>query len=131
MLFWFIFELNLKAIYSSLNFCIHVPCEIGNSFTYEKKNEKTLWPLFKDGFQLPQGYCHFDEAVYFLPLSFQIFLVLILSTSEGWKVEWTLELPSRFEHGTPGLEIQCLRGIEKVPLFALTNVYLNTLLCNK
>ena len=45
--------------------------------------KKTLWPLFKDGVQLPQGYSHFEEAVYFLPLSSQKFLVLILPTSEG------------------------------------------------
>ena len=45
--------------------------------------KKTLWPLFKDGVQLPQGYSHFEEAVYFLPFSSQKFLVLILSTSEG------------------------------------------------
>ena len=42
---------------------------------------KTLWRLFMDGVQLPQG--SFEEAVYFLSLSSQIFLVLILSTSEG------------------------------------------------
>ena len=28
--------------------------------------KKTLWPLFMDGVQLPQGYSHFEEAVYFL-----------------------------------------------------------------
>ena len=33
--------------------------------------KKTLWPLFVDGVQLPQGYSHFKEAVYFLPLSSQ------------------------------------------------------------
>ena len=47
-------------------------------------------------------------AVYFLPLSSQEFLVLILPTSEGWKVESTLEPPSGFEHGTPGLGMQRL-----------------------
>ena len=47
-----------------------------------------------------------QEAVYFLPLSSQKFLVLILSTSEGCKAESTLEPPSSFEHGTPGLGIQ-------------------------
>ena len=61
-----------------------------------------------DGVQLPQGKSHFEEAVYFLPISSQIFLVLILSTSEGWKAESTLEPPSGFEHRTPGLEIQHL-----------------------
>ena len=60
-----------------------------------------------DGVQLPQGYSHF-EAVYFLPFSSQQFLVLILSTSEGWKAESNLEPPSGFEHGTPGLGIQHL-----------------------
>ena len=61
-----------------------------------------------DGVQLPQGYSHFEEAVYFLPLSSQIFLVLILSTSEGWTTELTLEPPNGFEYGTSGLGIQRL-----------------------
>ena len=61
-----------------------------------------------DGVQLPQGYSHFEEVVYFLPQSSQKLLVLILSTSEGWKAELTLELPSGFEHGSPGLGIQHL-----------------------
>ena len=47
-----------------------------------------------DGVQLPQG--QFEEAFYFLPLSFQKFLVLISSTSKGWKTESTLEPPSGF-----------------------------------
>ena len=47
------------------------------------KKKKTLWPLFMDGVQLPQGLSHFEEAVYFLPLSSQKFLVLNLSTSGG------------------------------------------------
>ena len=68
--------------------------------------KKTLWPLFMDG--PPQGYSHFEEAVYFLPFSSQKFLVLILSTTEGWKAESTLEPPSGFEHGTPGSGIQRL-----------------------
>ena len=58
--------------------------------------KKTLWPLFMDGVKLPQGYSHFEEAIYFLPFSSQKFLVLILSTSEGWKAESTLEPPSGF-----------------------------------
>ena len=37
----------------------------------------SLWPLFIDGVQLPQGYSHFEEAVYFLPMSSQKFLVLV------------------------------------------------------
>ena len=54
--------------------------ENNNLLTLKKK---TLWPLFMDGVQLPQGLSHFEEAVYFLPLSSQKFLVLILSTSGG------------------------------------------------
>ena len=61
-----------------------------------------------DEVQLSQGYSHFEETVYFLPFNFQKFLVLILPTSEGWKAESTLEPPSGFEHGTPGLGIQRL-----------------------
>ena len=61
-----------------------------------------------DGFQLAQSLCHFKETVYFLPLSSQKFLVLILSTLEGWKAVSTLEPPSGFEHKTPGSGIQSL-----------------------
>ena len=35
---------------------------------------------------------------------FPEFLLLILSTSEGWRVESTLEPPSGFEHGGPELK---------------------------
>ena len=61
-----------------------------------------------DGVQLLQDYSHFEEAVYFITISSQKFLVLILSTSEGWKAESTLEPPNDFDHETPGLEIQHL-----------------------
>ena len=54
-----------------------------------------------DGVHLPQGYSHFEEAVYFITLSFQKFLTLILSTFEEWKAELTLESPIGFEHLTP------------------------------
>ena len=35
------------------------------------KKKQTLSPLFMDGVQLPQGWSHFEEVVYFLPLSSQ------------------------------------------------------------
>ena len=54
-----------------------------------------------DGVQLPQGWSHFEEAVYFSPE----IPGLILSTSEGWKAESILEPPSGFEQGIPGLGI--------------------------
>ena len=75
---------------------------------FSLKKIKTLWPLFIDGVELPQGYSHFEEAVYFLLFSSQKVLVLILSTSEGLKAESTLEPPCGFEHGTPGLKTQRL-----------------------
>ena len=68
-----------------------------------------------DGVQLPQGYGHFEEAVYFLPFSSQKFLALILSTTEGWKAKSALEPPSGFEHGTPELEIQRLNHLATAP----------------
>ena len=57
--------------------------DAASGMSSSKKTLKTLWPLFMDGVQLPQGYSHFEEAVYFLPFSSQKFLVLNLSTSEG------------------------------------------------
>ena len=40
-------------------------------FLQNIKSNKTSWLLFMDGVQLPQGYSHFEEVVYFLPLSSQ------------------------------------------------------------
>ena len=48
---------------------------------------------------------HYEEAAYFLPISSQIFLVLIRLILEGWKAESILEPTSGFEHGTPELGI--------------------------
>ena len=61
-----------------------------------------------DGVQLPQGYSHFEEAVYFLPFSSQKFLVLILSTSEGWKAESTLKRHFKFSNSFTGKSIDKL-----------------------
>ena len=60
-----------------------------------------------DGVQQPQGFNQFKEAVYFLPLSTQK-LVLILLTSGGWRAELTVEPLSGFEHRIPRLGIQRL-----------------------
>ena len=51
-----------------------------------------------DGVQLLQDLSHFEEAAYFITLSSQKFMVLVLSTSEGLKAESTLELPNGFDH---------------------------------
>ena len=55
--------------------------------------------LFMDRVQLPQGQRHFEEAIYFLPVSCQKYLVLILSTSEGCKAELILKPPSGLNVG--------------------------------
>ena len=52
-----------------------------SALTTKKKNCMTTF--FIDGVQLPQGYSHFEEEVYFLLFSSQKYLVLIFSTSEG------------------------------------------------
>ena len=49
---------------------------------------------------------HYEEIVYFLPISPQEFLVPIQSTSEGWKAALTLAPSSGFELRTSGLGIQ-------------------------
>ena len=54
---------------------------------------------------------HYKEAVYFLPLSSQEFLVLNWSTSDRWKVELNLEPSSDFEPGTPGLGMKRLNHL--------------------
>ena len=70
---------------------------------------------------------HFEEAVYFLPLSSQIFLVLILSTLEGLKTASTLEPRSGFEQGTPGLGIQRLNHFLRMFGFFLENILVHYL----
>ena len=51
---------------------------------------------------------HYEEAVYFLSLISQKFLVLIWPNQEGWKAESTLEPLSGFELATPVLGTQRL-----------------------
>ena len=51
---------------------------------------------------------HFEEAVYFLPLSSQKLLVLIWLTTEKLKSDSTFEQSSGFEHRTSRLVIQQL-----------------------
>ena len=70
--------------------------------------KKLSGPFLMDGVQLQQLQNHYEKKVYFLPLIALEILVHIWSTKEGWKAESTLEPPSGFEHGTPGLGIQHL-----------------------
>ena len=77
-----------------------------------------------DRVQLPQGWSHFENAVYFLPLSSQKFLVLILSTSEGerlirhWShpvvlntgtLDWESSALTKYHTATPNNGLKCLR----------------------
>ena len=57
--------------------------EVESKIHDHAKKTTTFWHLFMDGVQLPKGWSHFEGAVYFLPLSSQKFLVLILSTLKG------------------------------------------------
>ena len=87
------------------------------SITCPKITIETLKKNFlKKNFTIPFYRWGSAATVYFLPLGSQKFLVLTLSTSEGWKAESTLEPASGFEHGTPGLGIQRLKvwNISKV-----------------
>ena len=61
-----------------------------------------------DEVQLFQSYRATSRRQFILPLSPQKIMVFISLTSEGWKAKLTLEPPSGFEHGTPGLGIQRL-----------------------
>ena len=70
------------------------------------KNLKLYGPFLWMGSTVSRLQSHYEEAVYFLPLSPQEILVPIYSISEEWKDELNLELPSSFEPGTPGLGIQ-------------------------
>ena len=62
-----------KFVKSTLAMPIHAWSHTTNIMWPNFKKKQTLWPLFMDGVQLPQGYSHFEEAVYFLPLSSAIF----------------------------------------------------------
>ena len=86
--------------------CTYTMVETGAMALWYLK--KTLWFLFMDRVQLSQGY----RATLRRPFTFyhsggaQEVLVLIWSTSEGWKAGLTLEPPSGFEPETPGLGIK-------------------------
>ena len=71
-------------------------------------NNKLYNPFLWMGLTVSRLQGRYEETVYFLPLSSREFLVLNLSTSEGWMSESTLERSSSFEIGTPWLGIQCL-----------------------
>ena len=58
--------------------------QIANVVSKPQLPSKIFFEIFKK---------NFEEAVYFLPLSSQKFLVPISSTSEGWKAALTLEPP--------------------------------------
>ena len=73
------------------------------------------------GWTVSRLHCHYEETVYFLPLSPQEFLILIWSTSQGWKAESTLEPPSGFEPGNAGLGIQYSNHKAIFDLFPMRN----------
>ena len=64
-----------------------------------------------DGVQLTSRLQPLWRGSLLFTTSSKIFLVLILSNSEGWKAESNLEPPSGSEDGNPGLGTQCLTDI--------------------
>ena len=70
--FFFFFKKECDTTFSLSFFLVNTPAitTLEASYTIDKKTP-TLWPLFMDGVQLPQGKSHFGEAVYFLPLRSQ------------------------------------------------------------
>ena len=71
-----------------------------------KKDFNFMAPFYEWGSIASRLQSHIEEAVYFLLLSSQKFVVLIWwSTWEEWKAEATLEPLSGFEHGTPGVPL--------------------------
>ena len=65
-----------------------------------------MTPFYGWGSTVSVLLCHYEETVYFLPLSSQDALLLIWLTQEELKAEFTLESTIGFEPGTPGLGIQ-------------------------
>ena len=87
----------------------------GNSNNNIKKKNKTKQnklydPFSRMGLTISRLQIHNEDTVYFfLPLGHQeLFLVLILCTSERWKAELILNKLPGFELGTPELGIQRL-----------------------
>ena len=59
-----------------------------------KKNKKNFMaPFYGWGSNATRLQSHYKETAYFLPFSSQEFLELDWLTSEGWKVELTLQMP--------------------------------------
>lgn len=87
-----------------------------NIFIYLKHFKKILqnglflWLRFKAyfyewGSTVFRLHCHYDEEVYFQPLTTQEFLVLIWSALKGWKTDLNLGVTSWYKPVTPGLLI--------------------------
>ena len=95
----------------------NIQCQIKdlmiNTFSENKlkKTFKLYGPFLWMGFNCLKA----EEALRGNSLLFttspQKFLVLIWSTLEGWTAELTLEPPSGFEHGTPGLLFESLSNL--------------------
>ena len=69
---------------------------------------------------------YYQETIYILLLSSKKFMVLIWSTSERWKAQSTLELPSISEHATSAMGIQHLNHLAITPHC----IFFNDVLCD-
>ena len=84
-----IWYLHCLSDYTYIDFCI-ISVPVNGRCFFKKK----LYSPFGWGSTASRLQSHYEETVCFLPVSSQEFLVLISSTSEGWKAESTLEPPS-------------------------------------
>ena len=85
--------INHIVLYEQLSLMLSWSTSLSLNF----KKKQLYGQFFMSEVQLSQGQSHFKEAVYFLPLSSQKFLALILYTLERWKAKKTLDPPSGFE----------------------------------
>ena len=65
-----------------------------------------MTPFYLWGSTVSRVQIHYEETVYFLPLSPQEVLLFIWTTSEGLKDKLSLEPSCGFAPGAPGLRIQ-------------------------
>ena len=67
-----------------------------------------------DGIQLPQGYSHFKEAVYFLPFNSQKSLVLIMSPQKDERLSRPYSRPAVLNKGPLDWESSTLNILDIV-----------------
>ena len=100
--------IDIKSLSLSLNNSPKYSGGVKKTTRWKKKQNEITKKLYGPFLWMVFNYLKaraFLRRQFALTLTSQKFLVLVLSTSEGWKPESTLEPTNDFEHGTPGLGI--------------------------